>query len=69
MGNMALKSGHLWGRYLGLGDYSSWSEDERIAWLVQELESKRPLVPPSMPMSDEVKEVSSAVPLVGWYTS
>ncbi|BDA47382.1 probable phosphoenolpyruvate carboxylase [Coccomyxa sp. Obi] len=44
-------------RYLGLGDYSAWSEEERIAWLVQELESKRPLVPPSMPMSDEVKEV------------
>ncbi|KAK9905656.1 hypothetical protein WJX75_003995 [Coccomyxa subellipsoidea] len=44
-------------KYLGVGDYSSWSEDERIAWLVQELESKRPLIPPSMPMTGEVKEV------------
>ncbi len=52
-----------WCRYLGVGDYSSWNEDERIAWLVQELESKRPLVPPSMPMTSEVKEVGSLVPL------
>ncbi|EIE23489.1 putative phosphoenolpyruvate carboxylase [Coccomyxa subellipsoidea C-169] len=44
-------------KYLGVGDYSNWNEDERIAWLVQELESKRPLVPPSMPMTSEVKEV------------
>jgi phosphoenolpyruvate carboxylase len=47
-----------------VGDYSSWSEDERIAWLVQELESKRPLIPPSMPMTGEVKEVRVAPPAV-----
>lgn len=47
-----------------MGDYSSWSEDERIAWLVQELESKRPLIPPSMPMTGEVKEVRVAPPAV-----
>ena len=45
------------GRYLGLGDFSEWGEDERVEWLVKELQSKRPLVPPTMPLTDEVKEV------------
>ncbi len=45
------------GRYLGMGDFSEWGEDERVEWLVKELQSKRPLVPPAMPLTDEVKEV------------
>ena len=53
--------GVLWapvlGRHLGLGDFSEWGEDERVEWLVKELQSKRPLVPPAMPLTDEVKEV------------
>lgn len=32
-------------RYLGLGSYKAWSEDERRAWLQAELSSKRPLLP------------------------
>ena len=44
-------------RYLGLGDFGEWSEDERMEWLVKELQSKRPLVPPAMPLTGEVKEV------------
>ena len=44
-------------RYLGLGDFSEWSEDGRMEWLVKELQSKRPLVPPAMPLTGEVKEV------------
>ena len=28
-----------------------------MEWLVRELQSKRPLVPPAMPLTDEVKEV------------
>ena len=47
-------------RYLGLGDFSEWSEDERMEWLVKELQSKRPLVPPAMPLTGEVKEVGPA---------
>ena len=60
-----LPSGQAWltvttlGRYLGLGNFSEWSEDERVEWLVKELQSRRPLVPPAMPLTDEVKEVSS----------
>ena len=48
-------------RYLGLGDFSEWSEDARMEWLVKELQSKRPLVPPAMPLTGEVKEVRPAV--------
>ncbi len=43
--------------YLGLGDYLSWSEQERQAFLVRELQSKRPLVPRNWQPSDPVKEV------------
>ena len=32
-------------RYVGLGSYLSWSEQERINFLVKELEGHRPLVP------------------------
>jgi phosphoenolpyruvate carboxylase len=43
--------------YLGLGDYLSWSEQERQAFLVRELQGKRPLVPRNWQPSDSVKEV------------
>ena len=32
-------------RFLGLGSYSEWDEDSRLAWLEAELVSKRPLIP------------------------
>jgi phosphoenolpyruvate carboxylase len=44
-------------QYLGLGDYRSWSEEERQAFLLESLTSKRPLLPPVWPMSDETAEV------------
>ena len=31
-------------KYLDLGSYEEWSEEDRIAWLVSELASKRPLI-------------------------
>ena len=43
--------------YLGQGSYSQWDEDKRMEWLVAELGSKRPLLPPAMPVSDNVCEV------------
>jgi phosphoenolpyruvate carboxylase len=43
--------------YLGLGSYDEWSEDDRIAWIARELEGRRPLIPPAMEMSDDVREV------------
>ncbi len=44
-------------RQLGLGDYATWSEDERQTFLLQELESRRPLIPADLPASPEVQEV------------
>lgn len=43
--------------YLGLGDYSSWSEEDKQAFLIKELNSKRPLVPHSWNPSAETREV------------
>ena len=44
-------------RYLGLGDYSHWNEQDKQAFLVCELSSKRPLIPQLWTPSDETKEV------------
>lgn len=43
--------------YLGLGSYCDWSEEDKQAFLVKELVSKRPLIPADMPASDDVQEV------------
>ena len=37
-----------------MGAYLEWSEAERMAWLIQELDSRRPLIPATMPMDDKV---------------
>ncbi|MCC2616397.1 phosphoenolpyruvate carboxylase [Aestuariibacter halophilus] len=44
-------------RYLGLGDYAGWSEEDKQAFLLKELGSKRPLFPHTWSPSDDVKEV------------
>ena len=44
-------------RYLGLGDYEAWSEDERQAFLLTELQSRRPLIPRNWEPSNETREV------------
>ncbi|WP_087020232.1 phosphoenolpyruvate carboxylase [Thaumasiovibrio subtropicus] len=44
-------------RYLGLGDYDQWSEQDKVAFLVKELSSKRPLLPLEWEPSAEVQEV------------
>ena len=44
-------------RYLGLGDYDQWSEQDKVAFLVRELASKRPLLPRDWQPSPEVQEV------------
>ena len=43
--------------HLGLGDYGEWDEASRQAFLLQELNSKRPLIPPRWSPSDDVREV------------
>ncbi|WP_050701651.1 phosphoenolpyruvate carboxylase [Dysgonomonas sp. BGC7] len=44
-------------RYLGLGDYETWSEEDKQAFLIKELNSKRPLVPNNWQPSPQTKEV------------
>eukprot|EP00270_Netrium_digitus_P010934 TRINITY_DN3431_c0_g1_i1.p1 TRINITY_DN3431_c0_g1~~TRINITY_DN3431_c0_g1_i1.p1 ORF type:complete len:990 (-),score=298.74 TRINITY_DN3431_c0_g1_i1:292-3201(-) len=44
-------------QHLGLGSYKEWDEEKRQKWLIEELQSKRPLFGADLPMSGEVKEV------------
>ena len=44
-------------QHLGLGDYNTWSEQEKQKFLLDELNSKRPLFPRKWSPSDDVKEV------------
>ncbi|UTP72863.1 phosphoenolpyruvate carboxylase [Alteromonas sp. LMIT006] len=48
-------------QYLGYGDYAQWTEDEKVSFLLKELQSKRPLFPNAWQTdwqpSAEVKEV------------
>lgn len=44
-------------RYLGIGDYQQWSEQDKLSFLVNELSSKRPLIPNNWQPSADVKEV------------
>lgn len=43
--------------FLELGKFTEWTEQQRIDWLVKEIESKRPLLAEDMLMSDIVKEI------------
>ncbi|MGL6316154.1 phosphoenolpyruvate carboxylase [Vibrio sp. WXL103] len=44
-------------RYLGIGDYDQWSEQDKVAFLTSELNSKRPLFPLDWQPSESVQEV------------
>ncbi len=44
-------------KYFGLGDYAQWSEADKQAFLLRELNSRRPLLPPKWEPSADVKEV------------
>ncbi|WP_114418342.1 phosphoenolpyruvate carboxylase [Marinospirillum perlucidum] len=44
-------------QFLGLGDYADWSEEEKIEFLLKELDNPRPLLPERWPCSDDVREV------------
>jgi len=44
-------------QYLEFGDYASWSESDKQAFLLRELNSKRPLLPHNWLPSPETKEV------------
>src|SRR5690606_20302337 len=44
-------------QYFELGSYRDWSEDERQHFLLEQLESKRPLMPANWPVSADTAEV------------
>lgn len=44
-------------RYLGIGDYESWSEADKQAFLIRELNSKRPLLPRQWEPGEDTREV------------
>lgn len=43
--------------YLDMGTYSEWDEEKKLEFLVTELKGKRPLVPPTIEVSAEIREV------------
>lgn len=43
--------------YLDMGSYREWDEEKRQAFLLEQLESKRPLLPKQWPVSAESQEV------------
>ncbi|KAL2652891.1 hypothetical protein R1flu_021019 [Riccia fluitans] len=43
--------------YLGMGSYSEWDEERKLKFLTAELRGKRPLVPPAIEVTPEVREV------------
>eukprot|EP01018_Ginkgo_biloba_P007748 Gb_40755 [translate_table: standard] len=43
--------------YLEMGTYSEWDEEKKLEFLITELKGKRPLVPPTIEVSADVKEV------------
>lgn len=44
-------------KFYDLGDYNQWNEEQRQAFLLKELSSKRPLLPSDWAPSEEVQEV------------
>lgn len=46
-------------RYLEIGSYAEWSEEQRLDFLLKELRGRRPLFPPGMEMTPDVREVLS----------
>lgn len=51
-------------RYLGMGDFNHWDENEKQAFLLRELTSKRPLIPTNWQPSANVAEVISTCRLI-----
>ncbi len=52
--------------YLGILEtkYDDLTEDEKIAWLVVELQTRRPLIPAQLPFGDKTNEIVSTMRLV-----
>ncbi|WP_299258887.1 phosphoenolpyruvate carboxylase [uncultured Kushneria sp.] len=52
-------------QYLGLGNYAEWDEPARRKFLLDELNSPRPLIPAQWPCSDDVREVLDTFEVIG----
>ena len=50
--------------HLGLGNYQNWSEEKKISFLSKEYQSKRPLIPQSIKLDNEDKEVWSTFKMI-----
>ncbi|UAX42777.1 phosphoenolpyruvate carboxylase [Pasteurella canis] len=44
-------------RYIGLGDYSQWAENDKQSFLIRELNSRRPLLPRDWQPSEQTQEI------------
>ncbi len=44
-------------RYLELGSFNDWSEEDKQTFLVKELKSKRPLIPHDVPLTKDAQEI------------
>lgn len=51
-------------QYLGLGDYTAWSEEQKQEFLIGELSSRRPLIPQHWAPSDDTREVLDTCRLI-----
>ncbi|MCK3654435.1 phosphoenolpyruvate carboxylase [Pasteurellaceae bacterium Macca] len=51
-------------RYIGLGDYAQWTEEDKQAFLVRELSSRRPLIPHNWQPSPETQEILATCKVV-----
>lgn len=51
-------------RYIGLGDYAQWSEADKQAFLIRELNSRRPLIPLEWQPSEDTKEILDTCKIV-----
>ncbi|KAA0019161.1 phosphoenolpyruvate carboxylase [Salinicola corii] len=52
-------------QYLDLGNYRDWNEERRQAFLLEELTSPRPLIPPRWACSAETREVLDTFGVIG----
>ncbi|WP_110716489.1 phosphoenolpyruvate carboxylase [Salinicola acroporae] len=52
-------------QYLDLGNYREWDEERRQAFLLEELTSPRPLIPPRWACSAETREVLDTFAVIG----
>lgn len=43
--------------HIGMGSYRTWSEERRQKWLIDELNSKRPLISSTQPKTEEIADV------------